>query len=760
MAILFWVGGTANWDGTAGLKWSLISGGVGGHAVPGAGDIPTFDGNSGAVTVTKTTNTAHAGLNMAGFTGTFAGAGNIGGMGSLTMGAGMVNNWTGSLTFTAAATITSNGIALKSALILSTAAITVQLADDCHTTSTLTLTNGSWVTNGHALTLDLGMTLTSALARTFNWTGSLVTIGGGLGSLGLTLTTTTNLTLTFDATSRIKFLMAGNAMSFGTASKTWSDAEIAGTGAGTLTLGGGTLARLFISNTGNCTVSWAGPLAITKLDCTGFTGTLSSVGTQPCTLSGDLIYGAGMTASWTGTLTINANCTITSNSVVPTCPYVVNGAGITVQCADDFHTTKGLTLTQGTFKTNGHAIGILALTYGGGSTQTLDWTGSVITFSGVAGGGIFLTGNNPAGVTLTFDATSSLKFLMSGNNLSTGMRNLTWSNIEVAGTGAGTLTLGQGGGNLPTYGNILVNNSGGCTLTWNDSQHCKDLTFLHGTFTGTFNGNQAIFMTGSLTLAGGMTNSYTGVINMNGTVATQNITTNGKALKSNVTINTTGGGTVKLIDGFTSNNTFSLTVGKLNTNGQPVDNKGLIPGANVFLDVSGTTWTLTSTVHITWQVLASTTFTTDANTKFLLNADAADTGFHMAGNTFPYIEINRTAPVGIPTLEDGGRIKKLVFGVLPLRCDFTGVPFGSIPYEIDEMDAPGTLANPIDLRANGAPAIFTSPNNYQSKIKNVALTGIHFGGGGFWYVGKTSIDNGGNARVRFFDCMQGRPQAA
>lgn len=50
---LYWVGGTASWDSTAGTKWALTSGGTGGAAVPTPGDNVVFDASSGAgVTVT------------------------------------------------------------------------------------------------------------------------------------------------------------------------------------------------------------------------------------------------------------------------------------------------------------------------------------------------------------------------------------------------------------------------------------------------------------------------------------------------------------------------------------------------------------------------------------------------------------------------------------------------------------------------------------------------------------------------------------
>jgi len=73
MANRYWVGGTATWDGTALLKWSTTSGGIGGSAVPTSADTVFFDAASGANTVTIGAGTAICStLTMTGFTGTLA----------------------------------------------------------------------------------------------------------------------------------------------------------------------------------------------------------------------------------------------------------------------------------------------------------------------------------------------------------------------------------------------------------------------------------------------------------------------------------------------------------------------------------------------------------------------------------------------------------------------------------------------------------------------------------------------------------------
>ena len=75
MANRYWVGGTANWDATAGTKWATTSGGAGGAAVPTSADDVFFDAASGAVTCTLTGGyfASCLSLTCTGFTGTLAG---------------------------------------------------------------------------------------------------------------------------------------------------------------------------------------------------------------------------------------------------------------------------------------------------------------------------------------------------------------------------------------------------------------------------------------------------------------------------------------------------------------------------------------------------------------------------------------------------------------------------------------------------------------------------------------------------------------
>ena len=115
MADRYWVGGTANWDGTAGTKWAATSGGTGGETVPTLSDNVFFDAASGTVTATISATANCENLNFTGFTGTIAGTSALNVYGSLTLSTGMTRTYSGVLTMRATATgktITMNGKSL------------------------------------------------------------------------------------------------------------------------------------------------------------------------------------------------------------------------------------------------------------------------------------------------------------------------------------------------------------------------------------------------------------------------------------------------------------------------------------------------------------------------------------------------------------------------------------------------------------------------------------------------------------------------
>ena len=192
MANRYWVGGTANWDGTAGTKWALTSGGAGGQAVPTSADDVFFDGNSGAVTCTIAAgNTGAKSITCTGFTGTLAGSTAITVSGSVTLVAGMTVTYSGTLTLNATGTLTTAGKTIGPVTV-SGSGITVTLGDALTSSGALTVTQGTFTTNNYNVTATQ-LSSNNSNTRTINLGSSTVTLTSS------TINFTTNTGLTFNA---------------------------------------------------------------------------------------------------------------------------------------------------------------------------------------------------------------------------------------------------------------------------------------------------------------------------------------------------------------------------------------------------------------------------------------------------------------------------------------------------------------------------------------------------------------------------------
>jgi hypothetical protein len=260
MADRYWVGGTANWDATAGAKWALTSGGAGGQAVPTSNDDVYFDGASGAGTVTVLTTRPCQNLNFTGFTGTLAGSAIIEPYGSLTLDTAVTWTFTGDIYLSATTTgqtFDPKGITLNSALVLGARGtggewkllsnlvlsknillingtfdadiynVTLTLVSLSAGTKTLKLGSGTWTVtaagnawNANAsstgLTVDPGtatIKMTSASAKTFFGGGfSWPTLDqGGAGALTIQQNNTfANITNSYGATGATSILFTAS----------------------------------------------------------------------------------------------------------------------------------------------------------------------------------------------------------------------------------------------------------------------------------------------------------------------------------------------------------------------------------------------------------------------------------------------------------------------------------------------------------------------------------------------------------------------
>lgn len=234
MANRYWVGGTANWDATAGTKWATTSGGAGGAAVPTISDTVFFDAASGANTVTISAAAISGVFDSTGFTGTIAGASTWANYGNFTLGAGTTMTYTGGLTLsstgTKSFTVTTNNVTITTTVFFNEATTIWTLQDNLTISNTrsLQLTRGTLNIDGKTVTAG-GFTSSNANSRTLNF--------GSNGTMNFngafTVTTSTNLTVSGTGTINIG---GASAKTFDGGGKTWPTLNQAGSG--TLTIAG------------------------------------------------------------------------------------------------------------------------------------------------------------------------------------------------------------------------------------------------------------------------------------------------------------------------------------------------------------------------------------------------------------------------------------------------------------------------------------------------------------------------------------------
>jgi hypothetical protein len=300
MANRFWVGGTANWDATAGTKWALTSGGAGGQAVPTSADDVFFDGASGAVTCTIASgNTGAKSINCTGFTGTIAGSTAITVSGSVTLVAGMTYTHTGIITITGTGTLTTAGKTF-SGVTVSGVGITVTLGDSLNIggTRTVNVTQGTFDTQNFNLTAGQ-LFSSNSNTRTINLGSS--TLNLSIASNALDFTTSTNLT--FNAgTSQINLNAGAGTAIFAGGGRTFYNVLFASGFTTTSVQGQNTFNNLAVAGPGS-----AGVTQVTFDSRQTINGTLSTTGTA----GNRRVWFRGVTYGLAQTLTINSAPSLT-----------------------------------------------------------------------------------------------------------------------------------------------------------------------------------------------------------------------------------------------------------------------------------------------------------------------------------------------------------------------------------------------------------------------------------------------------------------
>jgi hypothetical protein len=305
MADRYWVGGTANWDGTAGTKWATTDGGAGGASVPTSADAVFFTALSGANTVTISTgNTGAQSITCTGFTGTLAGTAAITVSGSVTLVAGMTYTYTGTLTLAGTGTLTSAGKTLG-AVTVNGSGITVTLGGPLTASGTFTVTQGTFTTANNDVTLTGTAIFNSSNfnTRTINFGSSIISIA----TSGTALSFSFNTGLTFNAgTSTIIFSGANpdfSGGSVGSTGSTFYNIQFTNTGSGTSAI-------VSINTFNNITVtapSAAGVRQVTFDSRQTINGTLSTTGTA----GNRRVWFRGVTYGIAQTLTVNATPSLT-----------------------------------------------------------------------------------------------------------------------------------------------------------------------------------------------------------------------------------------------------------------------------------------------------------------------------------------------------------------------------------------------------------------------------------------------------------------
>jgi hypothetical protein len=333
MADRYWVGGTANWDATAGSKWATTDGGAGGASVPTSADNVFFTAASGAVTVTITTSVNMLNLTCTGFTGTITGtSGALNVYGDFTLVAGMTWSHTGSVvTFAAtsgARSITTAGQTLAGLRIGSSGSSTATwtLQDALTTSGNIVVDSGTFTTNNFSVTARL-ISSSNTNTRAINLGSSTVTFTSA-GSI--TFTDPTNLT--FNAgTSTINVSTA--TVSFEGGGQTFNNVSFTNAGAGTRAVSGsntfntfsvsGTTPTIrFTSGTTNTftTFSVNGTVGVLKIIDSSSAGSRATLSKATGTVTSD--YVSIKDSAATGGATWNAtNATDAGNNT----GWIING---------------------------------------------------------------------------------------------------------------------------------------------------------------------------------------------------------------------------------------------------------------------------------------------------------------------------------------------------------------------------------------------------------------------------------------------------
>jgi hypothetical protein len=337
-----------------------------------------------------------------------------------------------------------------------------------------------------------------------------------------------------------------------------------------------------------------------NLNCTGFTGTLSSAPfTGILSVSGSLTFGAGMTVDLNGTaLILNGagSATFTSAGKSIGCAVIFEGASCTLQ--DDFNCSVGVQLVAGTLDANGHNFTADSFIYNSGTAAVLNmgsgtWTTATFNISHVG-----LTLNAGTSTLVMTSSLGGVKVLQVSAQASAG--TVTLYNVTLAGSGSGGFQVETANSAVLTIaGTVRVLCTGGQTVNLFNT---TGITVNNLDCTGatvTLSSSSLATISGSLTLDSGVTLSWSGdqLFTSSGAAT---ITSAGKSFSG--TVEFLGSGSWALQDDLATTGQLQVVQGSLLTNGRNVTcssfshvsastaTLGLSSGTLLLLTGTGTVW--------------------------------------------------------------------------------------------------------------------------------------------------------------------------
>ena len=485
MANRYWVGGTGNWDATTTTNWSATSGGAGGASVPTSADAVIFDSSSGTgtVTVTATANCAsltHSAtnitLNTNGQTVTCAGA-VAWNNGNLTLGASIFNcggNWingasigtlsagTSSIRFSGAnANFNSQGKTWYEVQFNGSGTSTYQqggTVTKLYRNGTASVSDGLSIQNSTTVTIAaggvlslVGNSISNRLLVNSTAVGTAGTISAPSGAT-VTLTNVDFMDVTCTGGATFSGTSVGNALGnsgitfttpvtrYAVAAGNWSStatwsATSGGAGGASAPICHDTVFLNASSAAG--TYSADVPRLGANIDCTGFTGTLSSIITVE--VYGSLTLASSMTGGTTPFFRMCARSSVTLTTAGKSLGALyISAPGGTVTLQGDLSVagTSGVTHTYGTLNAGAYSVNAAYYISNGPSSSILDMGSGTWTLSGNGTAWSVSSGTvnaQTANIVLSNTTTAARSFYGGGK---------TYNKLTIGGTtGTSTLTI-------------------------------------------------------------------------------------------------------------------------------------------------------------------------------------------------------------------------------------------------------------------------------------------------------------------------------